>query len=114
MTEDHWILKHIETPLPDLRIVVRIDHGERFVELVADRFDSWLVGQLVVHSLPAKSFVVAFFDSSRPREPNAYTDWRIVYVLAGVRLACKVGRFFDHARKREEITVVLGQIDSLE
>lgn len=114
MTEEHWILKHIETPLRDLPIVVRIHHDKCLVELLADGFDSWLVGQLVVHSLPSKSFVVAFFDSSRPNEPLVHSDWRIVYVLAGVRLACKVERFFDHARKREEITVALGQIDSLE
>lgn len=84
------------------------------VELVSDRFDSWLVGQLVVHSLPSKSNLVLFFDSSRPNEPNVHTPWRLVYVLNGVRLACTIGRFFDHARRREEITVALGQIDCLE
>jgi len=107
--EEHWLMKHIETPLSDLALVVRIDHEVRLVELVADRFDSWLVGQLVVHSMPAKSGVVAFFDSSRVHEPNTPSDWRVVYVLAGVRLNCEVGRFYDHARKRESITVVLGE-----
>jgi hypothetical protein len=107
--EHHWLLKHIATPVRDLPVIVKIDHEKQSVELVSERFDSWLIGQLVVHSLPVRSNIVAFFDSSRSGEPNVYTTWRITYVLAGVRLACEVGRIFDYARKREDITVLLGE-----
>lgn len=53
MREEHeFVLQHTQTPLYDHQIKVTIDRKKRFVLIVSENFDSWLVGRFIVNCLP--------------------------------------------------------------